>query len=69
MCRLPALRASHRYVSHTFADKKKVRALQAAELMSGSSLFHVLHFEDHMLRAVADTVLRGKFPLTHVARA
>jgi hypothetical protein len=93
---LPALRASHRYVSHTFADKKKVRALQAAdliawqwytdhkrraerkrlaprkdcaELMSGSSLFHVLHFEDHMIRTVADTVLRGKFPLTHVARA
>ncbi len=92
---MPELKESHRYASHTFADKKEVRALQAADLiawqwftdhkrrmqrplssprkdcaalmLSGDlapSKFHVLHHEEHMLRKIAEVVLRGKNPLT-----
>jgi hypothetical protein len=32
--RIPKLRADHRYASHTFADKQKVRALQAADFIA-----------------------------------
>jgi len=32
--RMPKLRADHRYASHTFADMKDVRALQAADLIA-----------------------------------
>jgi hypothetical protein len=91
------LKASHRYASHAFADKRNLRPLQAADLiawqwhtdqkrrmtgkslsprldcfelmMSGDgrgSLFHALHYDQFMLRKVADTVLRGKYPLTFV---
>jgi hypothetical protein len=31
---IPDLRRKHRYVSHTFADKQKVRPLQAADLLA-----------------------------------
>lgn len=93
----PQLRASHRYASHIFADKRRVRPLQPADLiawqwhtdqkrrMAGKQLaprrdcfdlmmssdgsgsrFHALHYERSMLRQVADTVLRGKYPLTFV---
>jgi hypothetical protein len=32
--RMPALRAEHRYVSHTFADKQDMRPLQAADMIA-----------------------------------
>jgi len=27
--------------------------------------FHALHYEGHMLKTIAGTVLRGKYPLTY----
>ena len=38
------------------------------ELMYGGP-YHALHYEDHMLRKIAGTVLRGKYPRTYVASA
>lgn len=91
----PSLKEEYRYVSHTFADKKKVRPLQAADLIAwqwhtdhkrrmrgkavrprldcqelmldggNESRYHTLHWEEHMLRDMAQKVLRRKYPLTY----
>jgi len=85
------LRAKHRYVAHSFVDKRKVRPVQAADLIAWQwytdhvrrlkrnlrprkdcyelmhdQNYHVIHYNEALLRRVASIILRNEYPMTFV---